>query len=153
MSSSLVMPLPDQEPGQRSSWTFHVMMLSLALPVLGLSFLLNVQGPHDVVIPWLQIPLPPTCGMQRTFGLDCPGCGLTRSFICLAHGDLTASLAYNPGGILVFALVVFQIPYRLAQLGRIWSGRTAWDLTHFSLWMWSLIGLVLLTQWGAKLIL
>ena len=148
-----MMPLPDEEPVQRSPWKFHVIMLAVALPVLGLSFLLNVQGPSDVVIPWLQLPLPPTCGMQRTFGLDCPGCGLTRSFICLAHGDLNASLAFNPGGILVFGLVLFQIPYRLVQLGRIWSGRPAWNLTTFSLWMWSLIGLVLLTQWIVKLFL
>lgn len=147
------MPLADDEARQRRPWKFHVLMLGVAVPVLGLSFLLNVQGPSDVVIPWLQVPLPPTCGMQRSFGIDCPGCGLTRSFICLAHGDLSASLAFNPGGILVFGLVAFQIPYRLAQLGRIWSGRSAWDLTQVSLWLWSLIGLVLLTQWGVKLLL
>ncbi|PQO33147.1 DUF2752 domain-containing protein [Blastopirellula marina] len=137
----------------RGRWLFHALMLAIALPVLGLSFLLTLNGPSLVMIPWLGIPLPPTCGMQNTFGLDCPGCGLTRSFIALAHGDLTASLAFNPGGILVFGLVLFQVPYRIAQLLRVRSGQETWDLTTVSLWFWSLIGVVLFAQWVGKLVL
>ncbi len=152
MSSSLVTPLSD-EPVRQRKWLFHVLMLAIALPVIGLSFLLYLEGPSYVIIPWLGVPLPPTCGMQTTFGLDCPGCGLTRSFIALAHGDLTASLAFNPGGILVFGLVLFQIPYRIAQLLRVWSGQEAWDLTTVSLWFWSVIGVVLIVQWVTKMLL
>ncbi|RCS40816.1 DUF2752 domain-containing protein [Bremerella cremea] len=128
-------------------------MLAVAVPALILSFVLYNEGPANVMIPWLEIPLPPTCGLQKTFGLDCPGCGLTRSFIALAHGDLTASLAFNPGGILVFGLVLFQIPYRVAQLLRIHFGHHTWDLTTASLWFWSVIGVVLLVQWVTRMVL
>lgn len=147
----MVTPLPAEPLRQKS--LFHVLMLAVAVPVLILSFVLYNEGPANVMIPWLRLPLPPTCGMQKTFGLDCPGCGLTRSFIALAHGDLTASLAFNPGGILVFGLVLFQIPYRVAQLLRIRWGHDTWDLTTASLWLWSVIGVVLLMQWIVKMIL
>lgn len=152
MSSSLVTPLPD-EPVQPRRWAFHVLMLAISLPVIGLSFLLYLDGPTHVVIPWFDMPLPPSCGMQQVLGLDCPGCGLTRSFIALAHGDLNASLAFNPGGFLVFGLALFQIPYRIAQLYRVWSGEKPWDLTTMSLWFWSLIGVVLIFQWVVKMVL
>lgn len=43
------------------------------------------------------------CPMQLLFSIPCPGCGLTRSFICLLQGDVKQSLYYNILG-LVFVL-------------------------------------------------
>lgn len=40
---------------------------------------------------------------QSVFGIDCPGCGMTRAFFALMRGDLATSLAYNP------ALIPFMI--------------------------------------------
>lgn len=149
MNDSLVVAQSvDDDPARM---VFHLVMLGVAVPVLALSFLLDVQGPSQVVLPWLGIPLPPTCGMQRMWNLDCPGCGLTRSFITLAHGDLSASLAYNPAGVLVFAFVAFQIPYRLAQLWRCRRGLPTWNLLQPGVWLWISTGVVLLGQWSIKL--
>ncbi len=150
MSSSVVMPLEDDR--QRPRWTFHIIMLSVAVLVTILSFVLTTNGPTDVVIPWLNVTLPSTCGMQNMVGVDCPGCGLTRSFITLAHGKLDASLAFNPAGILIFGVVLFQIPYRIAQLWRLRRGLPAWNLNFPSLWVWGLIGVVLMVQWIGKLV-
>src|SRR3954469_14174561 len=60
--------------------------------------------------------LPPLCWAQQWFGISCPGCGLTRSFIYLAHGDFEASWQVHRLGWLVAALVVVQFPYRLYSL-------------------------------------
>jgi hypothetical protein len=51
--------------------------------------------------------------MRIMFQRDCPGCGLTRSFIHLAHGDWRRSLAIHRVGWLLALVVVAQIPYRL----------------------------------------
>ncbi|MEW4563694.1 DUF2752 domain-containing protein [Bremerella sp. JC770] len=152
MSSSVVMPLDGDNATPRPKWTFHIVMLSVALLVTTLSFLLYTDGPTDVVIPWLNIALPSTCSMQNMAGIDCPGCGLTRSFISLAHGKLDASLAFNPAGILIFGVVLFQIPYRIAQLWRLSRGLPAWNLNMVSLWIWGPIVVVLMVQWIGKLV-
>ena len=39
---------------------------------------------------------PVLCPLRRITGVWCPGCGMTRSFGWLAHGDLHQSLRYHP---------------------------------------------------------
>jgi len=45
----------------------------------------------------------PTCGLYRTTGLLCPGCGSLRAMHHLLHGDLLEALRFN-------ALLVFSLP-------------------------------------------
>lgn len=149
MSSSVAVPLEGERA--RPKWTPHIILLVASIAVVLASFLLSVDGPTNVVIPWLKVPLPPTCALQRVFHLDCPGCGLTRSFITLAHGQLDASLAFNPAGILMYGVVLFQIPYRLAQLWRLKRGLPTWNLNPVSIWIASSILIVLMTQWIVKM--
>jgi hypothetical protein len=47
---------------------------------------------------------------------------MTRCFISLAHGDFAAAWSYNPAGLLLFAVVAFQVPFRTVQLWRIRGG-------------------------------
>lgn len=67
------------------------------------------------------------------FQRDCPGCGLTRSFIYLAHGDWRGSVAVHRFGWLLALGVVLQIPYRMLVL---WKPALAlgpvWTVTIFS---------------------
>lgn len=37
----------------------------------------------------------PVCPLFATTGLACPGCGLTRGFHALFHGDIVSALDYN----------------------------------------------------------
>ena len=37
-----------------------------------------------------------SCILASTTGLPCPGCGSTRAFIALLHGDIIGSLRYHP---------------------------------------------------------
>ncbi len=37
----------------------------------------------------------PVCPLYRFTGIACPGCGLTRGFHALFHGDIPAALGYN----------------------------------------------------------
>jgi hypothetical protein len=42
------------------------------------------------------------CWFRAVFHIDCPLCGMTRSFVALAHGDLAAALRFHPAGPLLF---------------------------------------------------
>ncbi|GGI80143.1 membrane protein [Saccharopolyspora subtropica] len=87
-------------------------------------------------------PLPP-CPIRWLTGLDCPGCGATRMFYSLLHGDLLSALHYN-------ALAVAFIPFFLWTwggwvVGR-WRGR---PVRTWENWRWSpLVWLVLIAAWS-----
>jgi len=51
--------------------------------------------------------IPAFCPFYRMTGLPCPGCGLTRAFICISHGDLAQSIHWHPIGWLVYAVFVW----------------------------------------------
>ena len=51
--------------------------------------------------------LPSICVFYNLTGLPCPGCGLTRSFVCLGHGHLFEALHWHPLGPAIFLLFGF----------------------------------------------
>jgi hypothetical protein len=51
-----------------------------------------VLGALAVAI-WSDFPLCPVAG---TFGVPCPGCGLTRATLALLHGDVRGALRFHP---------------------------------------------------------
>ena len=54
----------------------------------------------------MEIPLLP-CPIKHFFHVDCPGCGLQRSFLALLEGDLWKSLSLYPATIPIFALLIY----------------------------------------------
>jgi hypothetical protein len=46
----------------------------------------------------------PVCLFRYLTGLPCPGCGLTRSFSCILHGEFARGYDYHPFGFLLLAL-------------------------------------------------
>lgn len=109
---------------------YHGVLLALCTAVVCLAFVLNVRSGSQVLVPFLGTPLPELCTFRRLTGAGCPGCGMTRCFIALAHGELRTAWSYNPAGLLFFALIVFQVPFRSIQLWRIRKGlpelQTGW---------------------------
>ncbi|WP_137294576.1 DUF2752 domain-containing protein [Nocardioides dongxiaopingii] len=78
------------------------------LVALGTAFVLSPAGVQDGAV---------ICPFRRVTGLPCPGCGLTRSWVDLAHGDLAGAWAMNPFGIvLVAALAVLVVLVVRARL-------------------------------------
>jgi hypothetical protein len=45
---------------------------------------------------------PILCWLRAATGLRCPFCGMTRSFVYLAHGALGASVGAHPAGPILF---------------------------------------------------
>lgn len=92
----------------------HLAILGLALGVIGLSVLLTTVDNHRIAVAGLtQYPLPELCQSRVWLRQECPGCGLTRSFIHFFHGRWVASFQVHRFGWLLAVLTVLQIPYRL----------------------------------------
>ena len=65
------------------------------------------------VVIFLSISIPPfyksefsICPCKNIFGIPCPFCGMTRSFLFLGHGEIRQACRLNPLGPAVFLLVV-----------------------------------------------
>jgi Protein of unknown function (DUF2752) len=129
---------------------YHLVLLSLSLGVLLLAALLSVRGRSEVVVPVVELPLPELCMTKRIMGLACPGCGLTRSFISLAHGDFPAAWSYNPAGVWLFAIMALQIPFRTIQLWRIRRGRPEIVFHRATQFALGFFAIALLAQWAIR---
>lgn len=128
-------------------------MLCIAVAVLVLSFALQVRTDQRVELLGLSgFHAPEMCGSRLCLGIECPGCGLTRSFIRLANGDWSSAIALNRVAPLLALAVLAQIPYRLAMLlgwpparrfaKSVWANAVGWVLivALFGNWFLKLLG-------------
>jgi hypothetical protein len=69
--------------------------------VLAVSAALPLPGPDGRIAG-----MPSICPFHAATGLPCPGCGLTRAFVCLGHGRFAESLVWHPLGWMLFGAVV-----------------------------------------------
>ena len=95
---------------QGYSWIATCLWMCGSLTILLLAAILSVGPARRIYLPGLSVPMPETCMLHARFGIDCPGCGLTRSFIHFAHGRLLEGMSLNPAGIAIFLFVVAQVP-------------------------------------------
>jgi hypothetical protein len=103
----------DAEAGRRYEPGYHMVVLWLCVAVLAGSFLLQ---PHEDGLALGGYRWPFHCRLYQTFGIKCALCGMSRSFCCLAHGDVAAGVALHPLGPAAFALFCLEVPYRLYAL-------------------------------------
>jgi hypothetical protein len=64
-------------------------------------------------------PLGALCWLHAAFGIDCPMCGMTRSFVAFAHGEVGAAFRFHPAGPLLFvAMVALVVAVAIAAARR-----------------------------------
>ncbi len=60
------------------------------------------------------------CVLYHITGRRCPGCGMTRAFCCILHGQLARAWAWNPASFLLFPVCAFLAADELRTLvGRV----------------------------------
>ncbi len=143
-------PNPAASATNRSDAFLHASMLVVALLVVVLSVVLRVPGEEKVCLPGVDVPLPGLCASREYLGLDCPGCGMTRCFISLAHGQLARAWHFNPAGFLLFPIILGQIPYRAYQIYRVRRGRPTFRSSKLTWLLWLFVAAMLL-QWIVKM--
>lgn len=91
-----------------------------------------------------------TCHVREVTGVDCPGCGTTRSFVAFFDGDLAQAFRWHPAGpLLAFFAMIGVVAIIVAALGRrrpVWTNAsfrvvlTLIGFTHLGLgvvrWFW-----------------
>jgi hypothetical protein len=80
-----------------------------------------VLTPADEAVSLYGWEIPPLCIFSNLTGMDCLGCGLTRSFTYIGHGDLPSALDRHLLGPIFYILVLSQVPLRA---WRLWRTRT-----------------------------
>jgi hypothetical protein len=60
------------------------------------------------------------CLFHLLLGISGPGCGMTRAFLFLGHGEFAAALEMNPSSPLVYGMVLF---FWVNSAMRVVSGR------------------------------
>ena len=99
----------DAERIRRARRSTDAWLLGISVLVVLASMVLTPSTQAVSVLGW---ELPPLCIFSILTGLDCFGCGLTRSFTFLGHGDLKSALDLHRLGPIFYALVLSQIPFR-----------------------------------------
>lgn len=124
----------------------HLIFLSFAFLIILLSFLMSTDGKQAVFLPGFNSPLPDSCSSRRLLGVDCPGCGLTRAFICISHGQLSEAWKFNRASFVIYLFVAIQIPWHVLQIWRITQEKSAlyWPFIY---WIPIAVAVILLANW------
>lgn len=88
----------------------------IAVSIIILSLLLKPGTPQDDRVSIFGFKTPVLCLHRLIHNQPCAGCGLTRSFVYIAHGDFEKAYSYHKLGIPLFILVALQIPIRIYLL-------------------------------------
>lgn len=128
-------------------------LLIICTLIVVLSFTMTIREGTQVLIPGTGQPLPGLCAFRNWFNWDCPGCGMTRAFISMAHGEFTRAWSYNPTSLFFFPLVLIQIPFRSWLLWLARRGRPQPDLGRWGLVPLFLLMTIMLGQWAVRSIL
>ncbi len=98
-------------------WFGHALLLVLAIGVVVAA---AVMSPSTEALSFFGNEVPVLCGFRRITGMPCMGCGMTRSFTFMAHGQVRQAFEMNYIGPVFFAVVAGQIPWRILTL---WRGK------------------------------
>ena len=94
-------------------WFPHTVMLAMSAGILGLAAAMHTT---EAWVYLFGYKIPILCGFRQLTGYPCPGCGMTRSFVFLAHGHVLEAFKLNPMGPFLFLFFLVQPPYRLVRL-------------------------------------
>jgi hypothetical protein len=96
--------------------------------------------------------MPVVCPSRLLFGVNCPGCGMTRSVLLTLGGDLWGALSLNPAGpFLVVALVLLGAQLLFAARGTGEIPSVPRRLRRWASLYGAVVASVMLIQWAGGL--
>ena len=131
--------------GQPARKPDHDVLLGALLAVT-LPFLLDFDGGSGSRVTLAGWRLPEACLSRLLWHVPCPGCGLTRSLVRVAHGDLVGAWRQHRVGPILYLFCLLQVVFRVWLLFRpaaFWQGtwqrinhRAAWGMLALFLVNW-----------------
>lgn len=84
---------------------------------------LLLLAPAAVLVAATMLPVRwespvPLCLVKGLTGRDCPGCGMTRAFLCIGHGRFADAVAMHPGSIPAYVIVAGMAVTGIARIVR-----------------------------------
>ena len=79
------------------------------------------------LLGYTQTNSPFSCPILALTGIPCPSCGMTRSFVAIARGEIAKSLSYHGLGIFVFISFVLVAIHLAIEIT---SGRSLYGRFH-----------------------
>lgn len=133
------------EKGLTSDPATHKMFLAISLLMIVTPFFLSCSTETEARVFVGSRPLPGIC-IAKMLGASCPGCGMTRSFVYLTHGEVRESLKLHRIGALLYLYLVIQVGLRWYLLKRPEAAKETWaiNLQH---WSATAIILLLIANW------
>ena len=92
-----------------SSYATDIVIGGLALLAVIASVLLT---PSPDAVSLFGLTMPGVCAFKNFTGMDCFGCGLTRSFAYMGELSFREAFQMNFIGPVLYLLVLSQVPYR-----------------------------------------
>ena len=93
------------------------------------------------ILHWIDAHQLP-CPYRQFLRVDCPGCGLQRSFVALLRGDVMASFHYHPATIPLILLLLFTLAHLIRRFKKGGS---------IIVYSYIFIAVIVLTNFGYKL--
>ncbi|MEI8353595.1 MAG: DUF2752 domain-containing protein [Lentisphaerota bacterium] len=96
------------ETGDQRNWRVRMLVLHGAM----------LAAPLALLVAHMRFQF---CGLgvclfRWVFGVDCPGCGITRSAMALLNGDVIGAFRLHPAGPLVVSLIALIVAYLVLAL-------------------------------------
>ena len=130
----------------------HLTFFVLALLVVVMSIAMTVKGTRFVYLPGAIFPMPDSCTSKMLFGIECPGCGMTRAFISISHGEFLRAWNFNPASFLAYLFVAGQLPWRLIQMRLLWNQRPSIE-SNWAYVLPILMATSMVIQWICRILL
>jgi len=120
-------------------WGWALALFGFAVLCIAASILVYPEGTEEEL--WLfGMRFGGECGMKTQFGIPCPQCGMTRSWVWLVRGDFGQSFFYNPAGFLLLCWIAIGGIIGLARLVR--RNPTLWSPPWVALFVWSMFWII-----------
>jgi len=75
----------------------------IAISILAISFIFRPDS-----LPGVEL-----CAFHALTGAQCPGCGMTRAFCAISHGQFAGAWSLNPLSPYLYALTISGLAYPL----------------------------------------
>ena len=112
----------------------RIMAAASVIGIAGGSVVVAAYNPTDVHFF-------PVCPLYELTGFACPGCGLTRGFHALFHGDWAAAFGFN-ALLPVWAVVIAYVWVSLVVYAIRGKGLPMWPTNPTFLWTFMIVLLV-----------
>ncbi len=94
----------------------HLVILIICSGILAAALIITPTKNESSYLKIGSIPLPDTCIFHNLTGLPCPGCGLSRSIVAAAHGEIINSFSHHLLGLLTLVYILLQFIFRLGWI-------------------------------------